>query len=153
MIKNPLYLLCALLIMIAAACGKNEPPAPAPPPEPAPAAAPAPAGVTGGAISLGKAVGPDKKISAPADTFAKADTIYASVETSGSGTAVLKAKWTYSKGGQSTDVKDDSQTIMPTGPATSEFHISKPGGWPTGDYQVEVFVDDKSIGTKSFTVK
>jgi len=154
MIKNSLYILCALLIMIAAACGKSEPPAPAPAPEPAPAPAPAPpAGVTGGAISLGKAVGPDKKISAPAETFAKADTIYASVETSGSGTAALKAKWTYSKGGQSTDVKEDSQTIMPTGPATSEFHISKPGGWPAGDYQVEVFLDDKSIGTKTFTVK
>ena len=151
MIKNPLYILCALLIMIAGACGKNEPPATAPPPEPAPAAAPA--GVSAGAISLGKAVGPDKKISAPAETFAKTDTIYASVETNGSGTAVLKAKWTYSKGGQSTDVKEDSQTIMPTGPATSEFHVSKPGGWPEGDYQVEVFVDDKSVGTKTFTVK
>ena len=151
--KRPLYILCALLIMIAASCGKNEPPTPAPPPEPAPAPAPPPAGVTGGAISLGKAVGPDKKVSGPAETFAKGDTIYASVETSGSGTAELKAKWTYSKGGQSTVVKEDSQTIMPTGPATSEFHISKPGGWPAGDYQVEVLLDDKSIGSKTFTVK
>lgn len=151
MSKRPLYILCALLISIVAACGKNEPTAPVPPPEPAPA--PAPAGVSGGAITLGKSVGADKKISVPAETFAKGDTFYASVDTSGSGTALLKAKWTYSKGGQSTVVKEDSQPIMPTGPATSEFHVSKPDGWPAGDYQVELWVDDKSIGTKSFTVK
>jgi hypothetical protein len=153
MIKKPLYILCALLIMMAAACGKNEPPAPAtPPPEAAPAPAP-PAGVTGGAITLGKAVGADKKASEPTETFAKGDTIYVSVDTTGAGTAQLKAKWTYSKGGQTSVVKEDTQTIMPTGPATTEFHISKPGGWPAGDYQVELFLDDKSIGTKTFTVK
>jgi hypothetical protein len=50
-------------------------------------------------------------------------------------------------------VKEDTQTIVPTGPASSEFHISKPDGWPAGDYQVEIFVDNRSSGTKSFSVK
>jgi hypothetical protein len=45
------------------------------------------------------------------------------------------------------------ETIMPTGPATTEFHISKSDGWPAGDYQVEIFLDDRAIGTRSFTVK
>jgi hypothetical protein len=152
MSKKPLFVLCALLIMFAG-CGKTEPAPTAPPPELTPAPAPAPAGVAGGVINVGKGIGADKRISAPAEAFAKGDTIYASVETSGSGTAVLKAKWTFAKGGQATVVKEESQTIMPTGPATSEFHISKPDGWPAGDYQVELFLDDKSIGSKSFTVK
>jgi len=30
--------------------------------------------------------------------------------------------------------------------------VSKPGGWPAGEYQVELFLDDKSIGVRSFTV-
>lgn len=153
MSKKRLYVLCALLILLAAACGRTEEPATTPATEPAPAAAPAPAGVSAGTISLGKAVGPDKKITTPAETFAKNDTIYASVDTTGSGTATLKARWTYRKGNETTVVQEDSQTIMPTGPATSEFHISKPDGWPAGDYQVEVLLDDKPIGTKSFTVK
>ena len=50
-------------------------------------------------------------------------------------------------------MKEEKQTIAPTGPASSEFHISKPDGWPVGDYQVEIFVDDKSAQSKSFTVK
>lgn len=153
MSKKRLYVLCALLILLAAACGRTEEPATTPATEPAPAAAPAPAGVSAGTISLGKAVGPDKKVTTPAETFAKNDTIYASVDTTGSGTATLKAKWTYRKGNETTVVQEDSQTIMPTGPATSEFHISKPDGWPAGDYQVEVLLDDKPVGTKSFTVK
>jgi hypothetical protein len=143
------------------ACGKKEPPAPPPPPPapapaPAPAAAPppAPVGVAVSAVTLGKAVGGDKKVSAATETFAPKDTIYASVDTTGSGTAKLVAKWTYTtKDGKTVAVKEDSATITPTGPATSEFHISKPDGWPVGTYQVEISADGKSAGSKTFQVK
>ncbi len=138
------------------ACGKKEEapkPAPAPAPTTAPAPAPAPAGVAVSSVTVGKAIGSDKKVSAATDTFAKGDTMYASVDTSGAGNATLKAKWTYEKGGKVAVVKEDSQTIAATGPATSEFHISKPDGWPTGDYQVEILLDDKPAGTKKFVVK
>ena len=104
-------------------------------------------------ITLGNAIGAGKKVSQASDSFAKKDTIYAVVDTTGSGTATLKAKWTYRKGGQESLVKEDKQTITPTGPASSEFHISKPDGWPAGDYQVEIFVDDKPARSKAFTVK
>ena len=50
-------------------------------------------------------------------------------------------------------VKEDTQTIAPTGPATSEFHVSKPDGWPVGECEVEVFANDKSAGVKKFSVK
>ena len=152
------FVVLAAAVMAIAACGKKEEPpkptaAPAPPPVQAPAPAPAPAGVTVSTINLGKAVGADKKVSAATDTFGKADTIYAAIDTTGAGTATLKAKWTYHKDGKEALVKEDTQTIAPTGPATSEFHISKPDGWPVGDYQVEVFAGDKSAGVKKFSVK
>ena len=148
-------------IMLAAfaltlnACGKKEA-APTPQPIPAPTApvpAPVIVGVTVGSITLGNAISASKKVTQAADSFGKKDTIYAAVDTTGAGTAKLHAKWTYRKGGQESLVKEESQTIAPTGPASSEFHISKPDGWPTGDYQVEIFVNDKSAGSKSFTVK
>jgi hypothetical protein len=143
---------CALLVLFG--CAKTEEPKPAPAtPAPAPEPAPAPAGVTAGTINLGKSIDADKKVASPMETFAKGDTIYVTVDTTGTGPATLKAKWTYTKGGQTTVVKEDSQTISATGPATTEFHVSKPGGWPAGDYQVELWVDDKSVGTKTFTVK
>ena len=156
MSKKSLCILSALLILLAACSKAEEPKTPPPAPaasEPAPAPAAAPAGVSPGAVDLGKAVGPDKKVTTPAETFAKGDTIYVSVDTAGTGNAVLKAKWTFQKGGQTTVVKEDTQTIMPTGPATSEFHISKPDGWPPGDYMVELTIDDKPVAVKHFTVK
>ena len=157
----PKYFVVILIAaaMALAACGKKEePPKPAatpapPPPVQAPAPVPAPAGVTVSTVSLGKAIGADKKVSAPTDAFGKADTIYASIDTTGAGSATLKAKWTYHKDGKVAMVKEDTQTINPTGPATSEFHVSKPDGWPVGDYEVEVLVGDKSAGTRKFSVK
>ena len=141
-----------------AGCGKKEEPpkpapAPAPAPAPKPAPAPAPAGVSVSAVNVGKAVGADKKVTAATDTFAKGDTMYVSVDTTGTGTAKLDAKWTYSKGGKVAVVKEESMTISPTGPATNEFHVSKPDGWPAGDYTVEVMVDGKPAGSKKLTVK
>jgi|SRR5688572_442820 len=152
MSKKYLYVCCTLLFLLLTACSKTE--EPAPPPETAPAPAPAPAaGVTAGAIEVGKAVGPDKKVTTPVQAFAKGDTFYVSVDTTGAGTATLKAKWTYHKGGQVTVVSESEPLkIMPAGPETSEFHVSKPGGWPAGEYQVEVFLDDKSVGVRNFTV-
>jgi hypothetical protein len=148
-----LFLVAAVVAL--AACGKKDLPPPPPPPAPAvvPAPAPVPVGVTFSAVSLGKAVGADKKVSAATDVFAKGDTIHASIDTTGAGSATVVAKWTYSKVGKTAAVKEETATITPTGPATTEFHISKPDGWPTGDYQVEILVNGASAATKSFKVQ
>lgn len=151
--QNKLLFSVVLALSVAlSACGKKEEP-PKPASNPAPPMASTPAGVTVSTISLGKSLGTDKKVAQAAESFAPKDTIYASVDTAGTGTATLKAKWTYRKDGQEAIVKEDTQTIVPTGAATSEFHVSKPDGWPTGDYQVEIFVADKPAGSKTFTVK
>ena len=144
--------LAAAAAFALAACGKKEPPPP-PPPAPAPAPAPAPVGVTLSAVTLGKAVGADKKVTAATEAFAKGDTIHASIDTSGAGSATLVAKWTFTRDGKTVPVKEDTATITPTGPATTEFHISKPDGWPAGDYSVEILLDGKSVATKSFKVQ
>jgi hypothetical protein len=154
--RIPLLVVAALVIGIAG-CKKEAPPPP-PPPAPAPAPKveappPAPAAVSVGAITLGKGIGADKKVTTATDTFAKGDTIYASVETSGSGSATLKAKWTYHKGDKTADVSESSETLNASGPAVTAFHVAKPSGWPTGDYQVEIFLGDKSAGVKKFAVK
>jgi len=157
---NKKYILAsaAALILTLSACGKKAE-APIPPPAPAPTVAPAPvpppvmAALAVDAIRLGNAIDSSKKVSQTSDSFGKKDTIYVSVDTTGAGTATLKAKWTFRKGGQSSLVKEDLQTISPSGPASSEFHISKPDGWPAGDYQVEIFLDDKPTQSKTFTVK
>lgn len=140
--KNFLTCTYALLLLTGlAACDKK----PAPPP--------AAAAVSVSQITLGKDIGADKRVTAAAESFAKNDTIYASVETQGSGSASLKAKWTFVKGDKTALVNESTQNIVAQGPAVSEFHISKPDGWPAGNYQIEIFLGDQPAGSKKFTVK
>lgn len=150
-----LHLAAALAasILTLASCGKNEVPKTAPAPTTT-STAPAPAaGVQVSSIALGDSLGPQKRVTQPADKFGSKDTIYASVDTTGTGTAVLKAKWTYRANGQDVLVREDTQTVSVTGPATSEFHVSKPDGWPAGDYKVEIALAGNPAGTKSFSVQ
>jgi hypothetical protein len=101
-------------------------------------------------VRLGNAIGADKAVTTAKETFAAKDTIYASVTTSGTAPSVsLRALWTFQDGQV---VSDDTQSITPTGVDTTEFHISKPDGFPAGSYKVEIFVDGRSVGSRSFTV-
>ena len=136
-----------------AACGKKEeaatPAADATPP-PAAAAPTAPAAVSVASIDLGNAVGADQKVTTATSSFTPMDPIYAAVSTSGSGTATIGAKWTYQDG---QTVKEDSKSIAPTGPATTSFQISKPDGWPAGNYKVEISLNGQPAGSKDFSVR
>jgi hypothetical protein len=141
-------------VLAVTACGKKE----APPPAPAPVAvAPAPdlvnVPVSVKQVVVANQIGADKKAVAPATSFAPADTLYAVVETIGTGNASVKAVWTFHKGDKVAQVNETVQELVLAGPATSEFHISKPGGWPVGDYQVEVFLNGASVGAQKFAVK
>ena len=101
-------------------------------------------------VDLGRALTADKAINGNTDSFKPDDTIYASIATEGAApTATLKARWTF-KDGQI--VSESTQTIAPTGDARTEFHISKPDGWPTGKYTVEVLLNGSSAATKDFEV-
>ena len=105
-------------------------PAPAPAPtEPMPAPAPTPATVA--SVDLGNAVGADNKVTTASTSFAKNDTIHASVATDGAASK-LNAKWTY-QDGQTVDSQDKD---VAAGPQTTDFSISKPDGWPAGKYKV-----------------
>ena len=150
--KKLVAALLALSVAGVVACSKEPPP-----PTPAPAIAPtttlpAPVGVS--AVTLGKAVGADKKVSAPADVFGARDTIYASVETTGTGHAKLRALWSFVKGEKTAKVVETTIEFDSSAPETNEFHISKPSGWPKGDYRVEIFLGDAETPamTKTFKV-
>jgi hypothetical protein len=142
-----------LLVPIAgAACSKKEAPPPPPPVTEPATTLPAPASVTG--VTLGKAIGADKKVTEPADAFGAKDTIYASVDTAGTGHAKLRAVWTFVRGEKTAKVDETTLELDATGPATNEFHIAKPSGWPKGDYRLDVFLNDgpTPVMTKAFKV-
>jgi hypothetical protein len=104
-------------------------------------------------VALGRAIDTQGRIADNADTddFAPGDTIYASVSTSGSASGSrLTARWTFEDGQV---VDESSQTISPSGPATTEFHISNPGGFPAGSYRVEIQLDGRTVETKEFNIR
>jgi len=152
--KRHAALLTALSLTVAGlACGKAEAPPPPPPPVTAPPTTmPAPVSVTG--VVLGKAIGADKRVTEATETFGAKDTIYASVETAGTGHGKLRALWTFVKGDKTKKVDETVIEIDAIAPTVNEFHVSKPSGWPKGDYRVEIFLGDATApaSTKTFKV-
>jgi hypothetical protein len=142
--------LCVAFAAFGAACSKK--PAEAPAPLPAPVPAPAPVStVQITDVQLGTAVGADRRVSAATNVFRPTDTIYASVVTTGSApSATLTARFTYQDGQL---VNESSQTIAPTGSDATEFHISKPDGWPAGGYEVTILLDGQEADRASFSVE
>ncbi len=148
---------CAALV----GCKKKEEPAPLPPaadtmpaPAPAPAAMPATASVNG--VDLGNAVGADLRVTAPMTTFGSKDTIYAAVSTGTSDPAAsvagkLGAKWTHIDSNQT--VHEESKDITFAGDGVTDFQVSKPDGWPTGKYKLEISLDGSVVQTREFEVK
>ena len=107
-----------------------------------------PVRVTG--LQLGRAIGSDMRVTSETDDFKPNETIYASVATDGTApNATLTARWTYQDGQV---VDSSSRTIAPTGAAATEFHISKPDGWPKGDYKVEILLNGAVVQSKDFDV-
>ena len=141
-------------------CKKDAPPAVTPPPaaEPAPLP-PAPAMTPTASVSsidLGNAVGADMKVAAPMTTFGTKDTIHASIATTTSDATAtvpgkLGVKWSHVDSGQV--VHEESRDVNLTGNGNTDFQISKPDGWPTGKYKVEVSLDGAVVQTREFEVR
>ena len=142
-------------------CKKKEEPAPLPPvadttPAPMPDPAPMPATASVSSVDLGNAVGADMRVTAPMTTFAPKDTIYAAVSTGTSDPAAsvagkLGARWTHVDSNQV--VHEESKDLTLAGDGVTDFQISKPDGWPTGKYKLEVMLDGTVVQTREFEVK
>lgn len=102
-------------------------------------------------VMLGRGVGPDMRVTEETTTFRSSDTIYVSVATEGvAPSATLAARWTYEDGQV---VDESSRAIAPNGPEVTEFHVSKPDGWPAGNYEVVISLDGREVDRKSFSVE
>jgi hypothetical protein len=101
-------------------------------------------------VEVGRGVDVEKRIDRPADSFFPEDPIYVSVSTRGKGRASLTARFVLEDGRV---VHDDTQNIVPDGPAVSEFHVMNPAGWPAGTHRVEILVDGRLQDTRTFTVR
>lgn len=126
--RHPLFLV-VVVALAAAACAPTNP-----------------LEVTG--IQLGRRLNSDNSVAEHTTAFRPADTIYVSVLTAGPGRGTISVRWTYA--GQL--ISEPAQEVVYRDQAATEFHIQNSGGFPPGNYQVEVFLDGTPVGERSFRV-
>ena len=105
--------------------------------------------LTARSIQVGKSLNSDNSVGTLTTTFKPNDTIYASVLTDGSGSGTVGAKFTY--GGRV--IAEPEKRVSMKGSGATEFHIEYSAGFPPGDYDIELFLNGKSIGTRRVRVE
>ncbi len=99
-------------------------------------------------IQLGRSLNSDKSVGTHVTQFKPDDTIYVAVLTNATGAGTITARWSY--GGRS--VGEETKKVSYKGEAATEFHLQNSGGFPPGDYKVEVLLDGQSVGIRDFRV-
>lgn len=99
-------------------------------------------------IQLGRALNPDNSVATHTTAFKRNDTVYVSVLTADTGAGTIGAKWSY--GGRVID--EPKKNVSYKGSAATEFHLQSAGGFPPGEYKVEIFVDGAPAGSRTFRV-
>jgi len=67
---------------------------------------------------------------------------------------VVKVAWKYTESDPAIDIDDASMTLTEVDSKNINFSLTKPDkGWPSGKYEVELFIDDNLQQTVNFSVK
>jgi hypothetical protein len=99
-------------------------------------------------IQIGRSLNQDRSVASITTLFKPNETVFVSVQTTAAGKGTIAVKWKF--GSQLID--EPSKQVSYDGPASTEFHLQNSGGFPPGDYSVEVFIDGVSVGSRTFKV-
>ena len=99
-------------------------------------------------IQTGRALNPDRSIASITTLFKPNETIYVSVQTTGEAPGTIGVKWMY----QGRVVDEPVKQVDYDGPASTEFHMQNSGGFPEGDYSVDIFINGQQVGSRAFKV-
>jgi hypothetical protein len=86
------------------------------------------------AIEFGTEVDAANRVTSPTRTFTPQSTVYASIETKGTGKGTLIVEWTV--GTPATIVSTEKRDVNPSEPAHFAFHFTPSEGWPKGTNRV-----------------
>jgi len=99
-------------------------------------------------IQVGRSLNQDRSISSITTLFKPNETVYVSVQTTAAGKGTISVKWKFG----SHVIDEPSKKVDYDGPSSTEFHMQNSGGFPPGDYSVDVFIDGVQVGTRAFKV-
>ena len=100
-------------------------------------------------IQVGRTLNPDNSVGTFTTSFKPRDTVYLSVLTGASGRGTLETVWYYG----STKVSEMKKEVSYRGAAATEFRFHNTAGFPAGSYRVEVFLDGKPQGERTFRIE
>ena len=100
-------------------------------------------------LQLGRSLNADGTVAGHTTTFTPNDTVYVSVLTAGVGSGTIGVRWTY----RGRVVGEPKKQVSYKDVAATEFHLQSAGGFPPGDYLVEVFLDGQPAGSRDFRVE
>jgi hypothetical protein len=99
-------------------------------------------------IQVGRSLNQDRSVASITTLFKPNETVYVAVQTAAAGKGTISVKWKF--GAQVID--EPSKQVSYDGPASTEFHLQNSGGFPPGEYSVDVFIDGVQVGTRAFRV-
>ena len=100
-------------------------------------------------IQTGKSLNSDNSVGTLTTTFKPSDTIYVAVLTEGTGSATFGVKFSH----LGRVVSEPEKKASLKGAGATEFHLDYAGGIPAGEYDIEVFFEGQSAGTRKVRVE
>ncbi|HSL21842.1 MAG TPA: hypothetical protein VK886_09915 [Vicinamibacterales bacterium] len=102
-------------------------------------------------LEIGRSLNDDHTIKDAADSFAPADTVYASVRVRGSANSgLVRAQWRDAAGQV---IQDDTRIVTPSRGDVVALQAARPQGWKGGRYVLDVYLDNRLVESREFTVE
>lgn len=99
-------------------------------------------------IQTGRSLNQDNSIASISTLFKPNETIYVSVQTTGSAPGTIGVKWKY----QGRVIDEPTKQVDPSGPASTSFQLQNSGGFPEGEYSVDILINGQQVGSRNFRV-
>ena len=100
-------------------------------------------------LQLGRALNPDNSVGAHTTRFKPDDTIYVSILSDDPGFGTITVRWLLY--GQV--ISESKREVSYNRAAATEFHLQNSGGFPAGNYRVEILIDGKPAERREFRVE
>jgi hypothetical protein len=99
-------------------------------------------------IQTGRSLNQDGSVASISTLFKPNETIYVSVQTTGSAPGTISVQWKF----QGRVIDAPTKQIDPSGPASTSFQLQNAARFPEGDYSVDIFINGQQVGSRSFKV-
>ena len=100
-------------------------------------------------LQLGRSLNPDNSVGSHTTRFKPDETVFVSILSDDPGYGTVTVRWLLN--GQV--VSEAKRDVSYTRSAATEFHLQNSGGFPEGNYRVEILINGQPAGSREFRVE